>query len=77
MSVLCGFFGIEIAIGIEIDFLQSIDPGVFLHTAVDIKPFVSSIILFSFDPDPDPDPDFDFDYLNINTSLFFLTAFQE
>ncbi|MGM0662896.1 MAG: hypothetical protein ACQET7_01780 [Thermodesulfobacteriota bacterium] len=67
MSVLCGFFGIEIAIGIEIDFLQSIDPGVFLHTEVDIKLFVSSIILFSFDPDPD----FDFDYANINTSCFF------
>ncbi len=73
MSVQFVFFGNEIAIGIEIDFLQSIDPGVFLHTAVDIKLFVSSIILFSFDPDPDPDPDpdFDFDYPNINTCCFF------
>ncbi|MGM0664325.1 MAG: hypothetical protein ACQET7_09095, partial [Thermodesulfobacteriota bacterium] len=41
---------IAIAIGIEIDFLQSIDPGVFLHTAVDIKLFVSRypFILFRF-----------------------------
>ncbi|MGM0665317.1 MAG: hypothetical protein ACQET7_14200, partial [Thermodesulfobacteriota bacterium] len=48
MSVQFGFFGIEIAIGIEIDFLQSIDPGVFLHTGVDIKLFVSKyhFILF-------------------------------
>ncbi|MFO7785703.1 MAG: hypothetical protein R6V25_13820 [Desulfatiglandales bacterium] len=47
------------------------DRGVFLHKAVDINIFVSSIILFSFDFDPDPDPDFDFEYTNINTSCFF------
>ncbi|MGM0662666.1 MAG: hypothetical protein ACQET7_00615 [Thermodesulfobacteriota bacterium] len=48
MSVQSGFFGIEIAIGIEIDFLQSIDTGVFLHTEVDIKLSVSKypFILF-------------------------------
>ncbi|MFO7785637.1 MAG: hypothetical protein R6V25_13480 [Desulfatiglandales bacterium] len=71
MSVQFGFFGIEIAIGIEIDFFQSMAPGAFLNTAEESKLFVSKYNFISVDCDPDPDPDFDLDYLNIKTSCFF------
>ena len=55
--------------GIEIDFLKSINRGVFLHTIASSNQSTEhccravqlDLALLAFDFDPDPDPDFDLD----------------